>query len=137
MKSLIAAAGALALAFSSGCAVTREAQLSAEEALVPRSVTEFPWGRVECGEGQVCQEVVVTRVDVHGLEDAPVEITLRNRTLESVAVQVQLETFKDGLRTDITGFHDVALAPRQESVLTLWQQLEEGEKLVVKLRSRG
>lgn len=83
---------------------------------------------MECGHGQVCAEVQVTRVDVHG----------EHRTLESVAVQVQLETFNErGERTDRTGFHDVALAPRQESVLTLWQTLAEGERLIVKLRARG
>lgn len=122
------------LAFTSACAVSKQARLGLEHAIDPPFVQEYSWGRVECGEGQVCQEVVVERVDVQG---DPVEITLQNRTLESVAVQVQLETFKDGRRTDRTGFHDVALAPRQESVLTLWQELEEGELLVVKLRSRS
>jgi hypothetical protein len=129
MKSLVSLAIALA-AITSGCAVAKEARLATEHALVQ----EFAWGRVECGHGQVCQEVTVERVDVHG---DPVEITLQNRTLEAVAVQVQLETFKDGIRTDRTGFHDVALAPREESVLTLWQTLEDGEQLVVKLRSRS
>jgi hypothetical protein len=124
----------VALFVAQGCAVAKEARLVTENALDPPFVQEFAWGRVECGHGQVCQEVSVERVDVHG---DPVEITLQNRTLESVAVQVQLETFKDGVRTDRTGFHDVALAPREESVLTLWQQLEAGERLVVKLRSRS
>lgn len=119
---------------SSSCAVAKEARLAAENAVDPAFVQEFSWGRVECGEGQVCQEVVVERVDVQG---DPVEVTLQNRTLESVAVQVQLETFKDGVRTDRTGFHDVALAPRQESVVTLWQELEAGELLIVKLRARS
>lgn len=117
-----------------GCAVAKEARLATEHALDPAFVQEFAWGRVECGHGQVCQEVTVERVDVHG---DPVEITLQNRTLEAVAVQVQLETFKNGVRTDRTGFHDVALAPREESVLTLWQTLDDGEQLVVKLRARS
>ena len=132
LRSLLMVVAAVALA--SSCAVAKEARLSAENAVDPPFVQHFPWGRVECGEGQVCQEVVVERVDVQG---DPVEITLQNRTLQSVAVQVQLETFKNGRRTDRTGFHDVALAPRQESVLTLWQDLEEGEQLVIKLRARS
>lgn len=120
---------------ASACAtVDKEARLSTENVADPTLVQEYAWGRVECGEGQVCQEVFVERVDVQG---DPVEITLQNRTLENVAVQVQLETFKDGVRTDRTGFHDVALAPRGDTVLTLWQELEEGEQLVVKLRSRS
>ena len=104
---------------------------------------EYPWGRVECGEGQICSEVSVARVDVHDDGDGDggaIEVTLTNRTLESVAVQVQLETFRaTGERSDRSGFHDVALAPRQQSVLTLWQALdrEHGEKLIVKLRARG
>jgi hypothetical protein len=133
MKFAVPVFALLALA-AQGCAVAKEARLSLENAVDPPFVQEFSWGRVECGEGQVCQEVVVERVDVHG---DPVEITLQNRTLEAVAVQVQLETFKNGVRTDRTGYHDVALAPREESVLTLWQQLEEGEQLVVKLRARS
>ena len=132
-SSLMFVAPLLAVAVQ-GCAVAKEARLSLENAVDPPFVQEFAWGRVECGEGQVCQEVVVERVDVHG---DPVEITLQNRTLEAVAVQVQLETFKNGVRTDRTGFHDVALAPREESVLTLWQTLEDGEQLVVKLRARS
>lgn len=134
LRSLPLTITVAALALTSACAVTKEARLSAENAIDPPFVQQYPWGRVECGEGQVCQEVVVERVDVQG---DPVEITLQNRTLESVAVQVQLETFKDGRRTDRTGFHDVALAPREESVLTLWQTLEEGELLVIKLRARS
>jgi hypothetical protein len=123
------------IAVSSSCVLTKDARMAAENVLDPRTVQEFPWGRVQCGEGQVCSEVHVARVDVHG---DPVEITLQNQTLESVAVQVMLETFNErGERTDRTGFHDVALAPRQESVLTLWQDLDEGEKLVVTLRARG
>lgn len=117
-----------------GCSsVAKEARLVTENFDDPPFVQEYSWGRVECGHGQVCQEVVVERVDVQGF---PVEVTLSNRTLESVAVQVQLETFKNGRRTDRTGFHDVALPPRGESVLTLPQDLEPGEQLVVKLRAR-
>lgn len=124
------------VAISSSCALMKkDARLAAENIASPGSVQDHDWGRVECGEGQVCSEVFVSRVDVHG---DPIEITLKNRTLESVAVQVQLETFSDeGERRDRSGFHDVALAPRQESVLTLWQERQDGDKLVIKLRSRG
>ena len=131
--ALLLCAAMCAAAVASGCGVAKEARLSAEHALDPPLVQEYAWGRVECGEGQICQEVFVERVDVQG---DPVEITLQNRTLEHVAVQVQLETCKDGRRTDRTGFHDVAIAPRQDSVLTLWQTLEDGEQLVIKLRAR-
>lgn len=134
MRCAAILAGAF-LALSSSCVMMKDARLAAENAASPATVQRYDWGRVECGEGQVCSEVLVSRVDVHG---DPVEITLRNRTLESVAVQVQLETFNDdGERTDRTGFHDVALAPRQESVLTLWQDIDDDEILVIRLRARG
>ncbi len=127
-----------ALGASLSCAAVKEAQLGVENAVDAPIVEEHPWGRVECGHGQVCAEVQVARVDVGSLGSGPIEVTLKNRTLASVAVQVELETFDaQGHRTDRTGFHDVALAPRQESVLTLWQELTADEKLVVKLRARS
>ncbi len=138
MKALVAlaaVAAALLAAAGTGCVVAKDARIAAENALDPKTVQEYPWGRVECGEGQICSEVGVARVDVHG---GPIEVTLENHTLEAVAVQVQLETFSAaGARTDRSGFHDVALAPRQQSVLTLWQDVDDGEKLVIRLRARG
>ena len=126
------------MALSDSCVAAKEAQLQAENAIDAPVVEEHPWGRVECGQGQVCSEVQVARVDVSRLGGGPIEVTLKNRTLASVAVQVELETFDaQGRRTDRTGFHDVALAPRQESVLTLWQELEGDERLVIHLRARS
>lgn len=123
---------------SVSCVAAKEAQLQAENALDSPVVEEHAWGRVECGHGQVCTEVQVARVDVGRLDGGPIEVTLKNRTLASVAVQVELETFDaQGRRTDRTGFHDVALAPRQESVLTLWQDLQADERLVIHLRARS
>ena len=130
------ALAALSLAVS--CVAVKETQLQMENAVDAPVVEEHPWGRVECGLGQVCSEVQVSRVDVSRLGSGPIEVTLKNRTLASVAVQVELETFDaQGHRTDRTGFHDVALAPQQESVLTLWQELEGDERLVIKLRARS
>lgn len=126
------------LALSLSCVAAKEAQMQVENTLDAPVVVEHSWGRVECGHGQVCSEVQVARVDVSRLGSGPIEVTLKNRTLAAVAVQVELETFDaEGHRTDRTGFHDVALAPRQESVLTLWQELEGHEKLVIKLRARS
>lgn len=128
----------LSLAGPAACVAAKEARLQVENTLDGPVVEEHSWGRVECGHGQVCTEVQVARVDVGRLDGGPVEITLKNRTLASVAVQVELETFDpEGHRTDRTGFHDVALAPRQESVLTLWQELSGDERLVIKLRARS
>ena len=127
-----------AVALSVSCVAVKEAQLAVENVVDAPMVEEHSWGRVECGHGQVCSEVQVARVDVGRYGSGPVEVTLKNRTLASVAVQVELETFDAlGRRTDRTGFHDVALAPRQESVLTLWQELDADEKLIVTLRARS
>ena len=137
-STAVLAAVLAALSLSVSCVAAKEAQLEVENAVDAPVVEEHPWGRVECGHGQVCSEVQVARVDVSSLGSGPIEVTLKNRTLASVAVQVELETFDaQGHRTDRTGFHDVALAPRQESVLTLWQELEGDERLVIKLRARS
>ena len=139
MTAALTTLSALALAATmASCVASKDARIGMENALDETTTHEYAWGHVECGEGQVCSEVAVSRVDVHGASDGgPVEVTLLNRTLDSVAVQVQLETFdEDGHRTDVTGFHDVALAPRSQSVLTLWQQLDHGDKLVIHLRAR-
>ena len=133
---LLCALGAVCTSLS--CVAVKEAQLGVENAVDAPVVEEHTWGRVECGHGQVCAEVQVARVDVGSYGSGPIEVTLKNRTLAAVAVQVELETFDaQGHRTDRTGFHDVALAPRQESVLTLWQELTADEKLVIKLRARS
>ncbi|MBI1946803.1 MAG: hypothetical protein HYS27_13995 [Deltaproteobacteria bacterium] len=135
MRSLLAL---ILLALSLSCVAVKEAQLAAENVIDAPVVEEHTWGRVECGHGQVCSEVQVARVDVGRYDGGPVEVTLKNRTLASVAVQVELQTFDaQGRRTDRTGFHDVALAPRQESVLTLWQELSADERLVIALRARS
>lgn len=126
------------LALSVSCVAAKEARLQVEGTIDAPVVEEHAWGRVECGHGQVCSEVQVARVDVSRLGGGPIEVTLKNRTLASVAVQVELETFDaQGRRTDRTGFHDVALAPRQQSVLTLWQELDQDERLVIHLRARS
>src|SRR5688500_18570570 len=128
----------LSLSVSVGCAAATDAQMGLENAIDGSTTRDFAWGRIECGQGQVCSEVEVTRVDVRG---GPVHITLRNRTQEDIAIQVGLETFagsiEEGARTDSTGFHDVALAPRQQSVLTMWQELDRDQKLVIHLRARS
>lgn len=138
MRRFVLSCALGAVCSSLSCVAVKEAQLGVEHAIDAPVVEEHAWGRVECGHGQVCTEVQVARVDVGSYGSGPIEVTLKNRTLAAVAVQVELETFDaQGHRTDRTGFHDVALAPRQESVLTLWQELTADEKLVIKLRARS
>lgn len=122
-----------------GCAQMRDAQMGAGEAIDGRTSSQHAWGRVECGHGQICSEVRVARVDVHrSHEDGSVEVTLENRALEDVAVQVQLEVLDEkGRRVDRSGFHDVALAARQQSVIVLWQRIDEDAELVIRMRSRS
>lgn len=134
----------LALVFSASiglasCAALKDAQMGAGEVADGPVSERHAWGRVECGHGQVCAEVKVARLDVHrAAPDGSVEITLESRALEDVAVQVQLEVFDHaGRRVDRSGFHDVALAARQQSVLTLWQGVRDGDELVVRLRARS
>jgi hypothetical protein len=141
MITLVVAAPILAVlaGVPVGCAAVKEAQMGAGEVFDGKHAEQHAWGRVECGHGQVCSEVKVARVDVHRNDlGGPVEVTLENRALADVAVQVQLEVFdKDGARVDRSGFHEVAIAARQQSVLTLWQELDDGDQLVIRLRSRA
>ena len=129
------AALAAGLVSMQACVAAREATVVAENVVDGPVVKEYPWGRVECGRGAVCSEVSISRVDVHS---GPVAVTLENRTLNDVAVQVALETFDtSGGHTDLTSYQDLALAPRSKSVLTLWQELDRDEKLVIHLRPRS
>ena len=137
MKAALLSVACVTAIVSSSCVAAKAAQMGAENAIDPKVSDEYWWGRVECGEGQVCEEVAVARVDMKG---DPVEITLENRTVDSVAVQVQVETFNArDERVDRTNFQDVALAPRSQQVVTMWRDIddEHGDKIVVRMRARG
>lgn len=120
--------------------MTKEARLSFEEGIQPRYVERISsevGGPVEihCGIGEACVEVKV--VHVQRDLDGGVEVTLQNRTESAVAVQLAFEGFDaKHRRTDMSGFHDVVLAPRAQQVLALATAAESDDLLVVHLRPR-
>jgi hypothetical protein len=141
---------ATSLLGGSGCSavpLAREATLAVEEGVAPRArtrATSDDGARVEvrCGLGDLCAAVQVVHVqrqrspaDVDA--DGAVQVTLQNRTLDHVAVQLALEVFDDERRAaDRTGFHDVILAPRNEGTVTLVVTGAPDDALIVHLRPR-
>jgi hypothetical protein len=128
------------VALSSSCAALKDARLSAEEFVQPRvaeRITSIGSGPVEvrCGTGELCSEIAV--IHVQRSKDGAVDVTLRNRTDEEVAVQLAVEAFDDhARRTDRSGFFDVVLAPRGEGALALVTDAAPNDTLVVHLRPR-
>jgi hypothetical protein len=125
---------------SSSCAAWKSVQLTAAETVQPRvtsRITALGRGPVEvvCGTGELCAEVEVIHVQRN--DAGTVDVTLRNRSGEHVALQLSLEAFDDDAhRTDKTGFHDVILAPRGEDVLSVATATSTKDTLVVHLRAR-
>jgi hypothetical protein len=140
MRTAIVPFAFVLVALSSSCAALKDARLSAEELVQPRvaeRITSMGSGPVEirCGTGELCSEIDVVHVQRN--KDGAVDVTLRNRTEEEVAVQLSIEVFDDHeRRTDQTGFHDVVLAPRGEGALALVTDADTNDMLVVHLRPR-
>lgn len=97
----------------------------------------FEWGEVYCGQGQICAEVEVLRVDFEDRDGGRVEVTLHNRTGSQVAAQVSLEILSEnGARLDSSRFQDVPLQPRQETVFEMPGIYKRGAKVRVIIRAR-
>lgn len=91
--------------------------------------------KVRCFEGPVCKDIEVRRIQVE--KDGPVIVVLRNRSGDALSVQVQLEWVRDdGGRDDVTRFHSVAMAPRQEGILEMpgFGRGKDGHSLMVTVR---
>jgi len=95
------------------------------------------FGEVYCGQGAVCTEVEVVRVDFEDRDGGRIEVTLHNRTGSQIAVQVGLEVLAaNGSRLDSSRFEDVPLQPRQESVFEMPNIYKRGGTIRVSLRTR-
>jgi hypothetical protein len=120
-----------------GCASMKYGSTSLGQAFHGEKKIAYDWGEVYCGEGTVCAEVEVLRVDFENRDDGRVEVTLHNRTGSQVAVQISLEILADnGSRLDSSGWQDVPLQPRQETVYDLPGVYKRGGKIRVMLRTR-
>src|SRR5688572_8690484 len=119
------------------CAQMRYGQTSIGQAIDNPVTQEFAWGEVYCGQGTVCAEVEVLRVDIDDRDGGRVEVTLHNRTSEKVAVQIALEIVaENGTRLDKSTFQEVPLAPRQEAVWEMPGIYRKGARVRVSLRTR-
>ena len=135
MKRLLAWMGVVA---ATGCAQVRYAETSVGQAVDNPVTQSFEWGEVHCPQGTVCAEVEVRSVNIEPRDGGRIEVTLHNRTGESVAAQIAIEILDDqGARLDKTNFQDVPLAPRQEQVWDMPGIYREGARVRVLLRARG
>lgn len=124
--------------FLLSCAQARYARTSLEQSIDNPVTQTYEWGEVQCYQGTVCAEVEVLRIDVEPRDGGKVELTLHNRTGESVALQVALEILDpQGVRLDMTNYEDVALPPRQEQVWSMPGVARQGAKIRVLMRARG
>lgn len=120
-----------------GCAQARYAQTGIGQTIDNAVTVPFAWGEVYCGRGKVCAEVEVVRVDFEDRNNGRVEVTLRNRTGLTVALQIGLEILdENGTRLDRTTFQDVPLPGRQEKVWEMPGIYKKGAKIRVILRQR-
>lgn len=115
----------------------RYAQNSMGEALHGPVTIPTSFGEVYCGQGAVCTEVEVVRVDFEDQDGGRIEVTLHNRTGSQIVVQVGLEVLAtNGTRLDSSRFKDVPLQPRQQSVFEMPNIYKRGSKIRVSLRTR-
>lgn len=118
------------------CAQMKRAQTGIGQAIHNPVTQTFQWGEVYCGQGEVCGEVEVIRVDVENRDGGRVDVTLHNRTGDQVAVQIALEILAaNGSTLDRTSFFNVALQPRQEQNWTMPGIMRAGQKVRVSLRT--
>jgi hypothetical protein len=120
------------------CAQVRYAQTEVGQAVDNPVTQTYPWGEVYCGQGTVCAEIEVRRVDVEDVDGGRVQVTLHNRTGEQVAAQIQLQILDAaGTELDATNFENIPLQPRQETTYEMPGVYRQGAKVRVVLRARS
>jgi hypothetical protein len=120
------------------CAQARYAQTGVGQAIDNPVTQTYPWGEVYCGQGTVCAEIEVRRVDVEDRDGGRVQVTLHNRTGAQVAAQIQLQILDgSGTELDSTAFENVPLQPRQETTYEMPGVYRQGAKVRVVLRARS
>jgi hypothetical protein len=119
------------------CAQVRYAQTEVGQTIDNPVTQTYPWGEVYCGQGTVCAEIEVRRVDVEDEDGGRVQVTLHNRTGEQVAAQIQLQILDGtGAELDSTNFENVPLQPRQEMTYEMPGVYRKGAKVRVVLRAK-
>ena len=119
----------------SSCVGMRRAQTGIRRAFSGPVTQEFSWGEVYCGQGSICSEIDVTRVDYEDRDGGTVEVTMENRTGDDLQVQIQLEILNSaGARLDRSTFQSVGIPASQEAVWSMPGIYKKGAKIRVTLR---
>ncbi len=119
----------------SSCAGVRRLQTGIRQGINNSSTQDFEWGQVYCGQGTVCSEVEVLRVDFQDRNGGNVDVTLHNRTGLGLQVQIALEILNaQGARLDSTNFQSVGIPASQEKVWSMPGIYQKGAKIRVVLR---
>ncbi len=125
----------MALGLLQACAGMRQAQTGVRQAIDNSVDQQFKWGDVYCGEGTVCSEIEVLRVDFENRNGGQVQVTLHNRTGVDLQAQISLEIFNDeGARLDQSTFQNVGIPASQEKIWTMPGIYQKGAKIRVVLR---
>lgn len=89
MKNILALV-LLALAFS-GCTPMKRAQTSIARGVGGNEVIKVGQHEVYCSQGRVCSEVDVLAIAMEKRDGGKVMVTLKNRTGDTVLVQIRLQ----------------------------------------------
>ena len=135
MKRIYIVTALLALSLSA-CTQFRYGQTALGKVVVTSTNKKFNWGFVHCGDGRVCAEVAVKRVDIDHRDGGEVIVTLENRTSKQVAVQIALEILdSNNALLDQTTPQNVAIQPRQTKRWDMPGIYQENAKVKVILRA--
>lgn len=135
-RTALASLSLLSLLLFTGCTLTKQAQTGVAEWVEGDQNKTFEWGEFVCHEGPVCAELELIRVQISD-ENENVSVRLRNRTHKGLAVQLSLEWLSEqGATRDQTRFHDLPIAPHQESEIVLHGPNAPAKNLRIIVRGR-
>ena len=133
MRKIIIAS--IFLGLLQACAGVRQAQTGIRQGINNSVDQEFSWGSVYCGQGTVCSEVEVLRVDFENRNGGQVQVTLHNRTGLDLQVQIALEIINsEGARLDQSTFQNVGIPASQQAVWMMPGIYQKGAKIRVIMR---
>ena len=125
----------VALGLLQACAGMRQVQTGMRQAINNSVEQQFAWGEVYCGQGTVCSEIEVLRVDFENRNGGQVQVTLHNRTGLDLQAQISLEIYNDeGAQLDQSSFQNIGMPASQNRTWTLSGIYQKGAKIRVVLR---
>lgn len=125
----------LGMALLQSCAGVRQAQTGMRRAFNNATQEQYAWGEVFCGQGTVCSEIEVLRVDFEDRDQGQVQVTLLNRTGLDLQVQIALEIYNEqGAVIDQSAFQNVGMPASQQKTWSMPGIYKKGAKIRVVLR---